>query len=466
MIKSIRNKIAAKFSKSSERQKSLGLFFATSLFTRGATIASQVVQVPLILHAFGNEGFGLWITVTGIQQLLTFTDFGVGTSAQNQMAEAFAHKDSERARQLFASGLVTLCGLGLLIAAVLLPVAYLIDVASLFNITQENLRQSATGALAASIVGFCAGFPMAMAHRLAFSRQLGWKLNLRVAWGRVFTLAAIFIGVHLHWTLGQVILATFATQFLTDVMFLNGMLKELGWLNWGIFRAHKTHVRGLLKIGAYFGVQQIANTVLFALPPIVISTTIGAAAVTPFNLAQRLFGLFSIVQNAFMTPLWPAFSEANAKGEIDWIRRTLRKALLGTIFATVLPMAIGAAFAPQILTLWVGSTADLPNWTLILLLFTWNALTYLQQPFGYLLAGVSAVRRTTFYGVCTAVVCVVLMFALVKPFHAPGVVIGMIAGFLPFNFIGNVIETKRFLRSASAAKRPSGSVESINPSVI
>lgn len=448
MIASIRKKIAAKFSKSSERGKSLGMFFATSLFSRGITVTCQLVQVPLILHTFGSEGFGLWVTLFGFLQLLVFTDFGIGASAQNQMAEAFAQKNFDLARQLFSSAFVALTAIGCILAAVLLPLIWILDLNSIFKLSQESVRHSAPGAVAAAIFSFCSGFPTALSQRLAQSRQLGWKNNMILAYGAIASLAVVFVGTKLHWSLAIVMFAASLCPVLAGGVFLISMLRNLGWFNVGLLQPSRQHIHSLLKVGAFFGVQQITTTILFTAPTVIISTVLGAAAVTPFNLGQRLFNLFSIIQSAIMVPLWPAYSEAHAKGEIDWIQRTLGRSLLASLGLSVLPMTVATLFAQTILKLWVGEHAALPAWSLIFMLFAWNAVLFLQQPFSFLLAGVSQVKQMTIYSVCSTIACLGLMIWLIHPYGQSGVVAGMLLGFIPFVGIGSVIQTFKYLHAA------------------
>jgi O-antigen/teichoic acid export membrane protein len=192
-------------------------------------------------------------------------------------------------------------------------------------------------------------------------------------------------------------------------------------------------------------------TLLIALPQVFISTYLGAAAVTPFNLGQRLFNLFAIPQNAFMLPLWPAYSDAKARRDFPWIRRTLGLSLLATA-GIVAVMAIGAWQARPLLTLWVGKSADLPSTGLIWVMFAWNAVVFFQQPFSYLLSGVSEVRRLTFYGAVSLALTVCLMF-LFAEHEQEGIVFGVVLGCLPLLFIGNIAETVRLLRSFPRSTR-------------
>jgi O-antigen/teichoic acid export membrane protein len=117
-------------------------------------------------------------------------------------------------------------------------------------------------------------------------------------------------------------------------------------------------------------------------------------------------------------------------------------------------MALGAIFAQPLLTLWVGRNADLPPDLLIWLMFTWNALVFIGQPFGYMLAGLSEVRRLTQYAVVSSLLGTLLMWLGVRSYGTPGVVAGMIVGFLPFLLRANIVEALQLLRRLPAEQYP------------
>lgn len=428
------------------RSRGVALFFATSIGARGLGIACQLVQVPIAMAALGPEAFGLWMALSSLGLLITLADFGLGQGAQNKLAEAFAMGRDPVARELWGTAFVCFGLGGVLLAALALPTAYAIDWTALFNLKGPDVQADASAAVAVTLVLCCLNFPLGLAQRLAHSRQQGWQHNLVLAFGSVGGLIGVALAARFHVRLPGLIFAAQAPAVLGQAVLLGWQLARLRW--WPPLRTpvRWATLREPLRLGAYFGVQQVQLVLLVALPQVIISTQLGAAAVTPYNLAQRFFNLFAVVQNAFMLPLWPAYSAAKARGEYDWIRRTLRYSLGATALCTLAPMALGAAYAGEFLTAWVGADALLPSTTLIWLLYFWNALLFLQQPFGYLLAGLSEVRRLTFFTVVSAVTAAALMSSLVRRFGQEGVVAGMIVGYLPCLLLGNIAETVRVVR--------------------
>jgi O-antigen/teichoic acid export membrane protein len=428
------------------------MFFATSLAARGVGITCQLLQVPLVVHALGAEAFGLWMAMTSVTNLVLFADLGLGVGAQNRLAEFFAHKRHPEARELLSSVFLLLAAIGLVLGIVATAVLRQFDYASLFHLHDRATILAAPGGALAMAWVVCLGLPFGLAQRLAFARQQGWTYNVAQAGGSLGSLALVAFAAHAHASLVALVAGAQGAMLLGNAVLLGWQVHRLGWLRHNRFAIDYAAVVGLFRLGACFSVQQVLAAVLFTLPQIVISTCLGAAAVVPYNLLQRLFNLFAVVQNAFMQPLWPAYSKARAEGEFEWMRSALRHSLQATACFSVLPMVLGAIFAPQIVHLWVGGAAPVPEAALTWLLCTWNAVVFFQQPYSYLLAGVSEVRRTTLYSVLSAGGSASLMYALARPLGVPGVVLGLLVGYVPFNFVGNIVETRRYLRAACVGR--------------
>src|SRR5258708_25835278 len=109
-------------------------------------------------------------------------------------------------------------------------------------------------------------------------------------------------------------------------------------------------------------------------------------------------------------------------------------------------MEVGEFLAKDVIAIWVRGSAVLPSTALIWLLFLWNAVVFIQQTFGFLLAGLSEVKRLTFYAVVSTLASGSLMYLFVQRFGQEGVVGGMLLGYLPFLLLGNLAEVIRVLK--------------------
>ena len=442
----------------SSRNRSILHFFATSILSRGVSISCQLLQVPIALRYLGSEAFGLWVTFTGFSFLMTVADFGIGLGAQNQIAEAYAVGDLRQARRVFftASGALGAIGLGL--AAATLPLCLLLDWGHLLKLTSPKTLHDVHGAAVIVAMMCCANIATSMAARLAYAIQLGWLNNFQLTISNVLSLTGIILACHFDLGVLGLFAMVFIPGFTLNIVMLGGLLRRLKWFDrsYGSWRSFDffdlASLKSLLGVGALFFIQQVCDISLYTAPAILISSMLGAAAVTPFNIGQRLFSLFLVVQNAFLPPLWPAYSEAKAMCDWAWVRRTLRRSLLASLLLTIAPMTLAVIFGGPVLHLWIGKkTAPeaFPTQTLLWLLFAWNVIVVLQQPYAFLLSGMSEVRRLSIYRIVTAVASIGLMLGLGPKMGLGGVVLGLIGAML-ISLLGGVLETRRFLREAAS----------------
>jgi O-antigen/teichoic acid export membrane protein len=436
----------ARLDRFSPRARAVGYFFISSIFARGVGALCQILQVPIAIKALGNEAFGLWISLMSVSYLITFADFGLGQGTQNRLAEAFATDREDEQHDLFANAFLVLASIGLVLFVVGSIVIQGVDFTRMFHIASPDLRVTAPTAVRVVLLFFCINFPLGLAQRLSYARQMGWMHNLTQALAGVASVIGIYVAAHRGAGIVAIIVVVQSTVVVGNAVLLLVQFRQMGWLGGFRGRFRQKTVRGLLGLGGFFALQQVLTVVLFALPQVIISTAMGAASVTSFNLTQRFFNVFAIIQGAFMLPLWPAYSEAAGKGEYAWIQKTLMKSVKATLAFSVGPMAIATLVARPLIRLWVGAKADLPSLELIWVLFIWNAVVFLQQPFGYMLAGISEVRRVTVYAIIGTVVSTSLMLAMVGRLGQEGVVIGLLAGFVPFYFAGSVYQAVKVIR--------------------
>jgi O-antigen/teichoic acid export membrane protein len=436
-----------------KRERSILAFFATSIAARGIGIGCQLLQVPIALKHLGNEAFGLWVTLFSFGFIIAFSDFGIGLGVQNKVAEALGREDRVEGRRVFVTGFLFLCGIALALLAIFVPLCLLLDLPRMLGISDPLVAESTASSVLIVVLIWCITVPIGLGQRVALGAQLGWAFNAASTISQVVLLAAVFAGAWMKVGISFFFFLTFAGGFLVNLGFLIYLLRRLGWAKIDLSFFEASRVKELAQLGGFFFLQQIATIVMFLAPPLILSAALGAAAVTPYSLTQRVLNVFMVVANAVLVPLWPAYSEAKAKSDWLWIRRTLLRSLLIVLTMAILPMLIAGPFVRTLITWWTGASAELPSQTLVWLLIAWNSLTVLQQPFGYFLAGISKVRRATVYSILSTALALGVIFFLIPEHGANALPLGLIAGCLPFMFFGNVLETLMVLRPALRRQR-------------
>ena len=140
-------------------------------------------------------------------------------------------------------------------------------------------------------------------------------------------------------------------------------------------------------------VCQAGAAALLTAPAFLLAQTAGASAVAGFGVVQRICSVFVIASALLMTPLWPAYGEAYARGDHAWVRRTFRRSLrdplcdhgAAAFLARLVPAHTGAA------TEWPGGCGHL---ALVLATAGLAVLASTRHAVSMLVNGCGYMRRT------------------------------------------------------------------------
>jgi len=418
---------------------------------RIVSMACMLLQVPLAIGSLGSEGFGLWMALTSAVSLLAFADLGMGNGIQNRVATAHGNDDPEAIRRAYVSGVVLLTGIGTLLLLVALFTLPWVNWAQLFGVREKSLHPSVPWAFAWTVLGFCVGLPFTSVQKLLLGLQKGWVLGI----ANLFSSAA---------TLGLVALCSWTHAGLAAFVGLTTIPLPLANLVLGLW-LHRTHshlrisrkgvsrqeIRCLASLGGQFFIPQLGAAILYSAPSLIISNVLGAAALTPFNLCQRIFGIFQQVQHLALAPLWPAYAEARERNDYLWVRHTFLLSWVGSAVALFCFCAVLLGMGSQIFAAWVGTTSSLPSPSLIHWFALWTFVGGLGIPLAYLLNGLGQLRGVILYGSINLCASLAGMLILVHFWGVPGVVASLSISYIIFVVPANYFDVALALRKVRYA---------------
>lgn len=128
-------------------------------------------------------------------------------------------------------------------------------------------------------------------------------------------------------------------------------------------------VKSLFGLGVKFFIIQIQMIVMYQCTNILISNVANPEAVTAYNIAYRYLSTGLMIFTIILNPLWPAFTDAYAKGDYEWMRNVYRrmKRLSYIMIGGILVMAI---VSPVVYHIWIGDEATIP------VMMTWSVALY------------------------------------------------------------------------------------------
>jgi O-antigen/teichoic acid export membrane protein len=408
--------------RSRERYRRAALTTSTSVLARAVTVFTSLVTVRLTLQYLGTERYGLWMSITSVVSLLVFADLGMGNGLLNAIAAAHGKDDIESEQKYVSSAFFVLFGIAVFLLG-LFGLAYpFVPWPRVFNVSSPLAAREAGPAVVVFLLCFLLNMPLGVVQRVQTGHQEGYATNLWTAIGSLTGLGSLLVALHfrggLVWLLlsiagGQVlgVLGNWAQEF----RFARPELLP-AWTNWDSAAARK-----IMGMGIMFFLLQVCGAFTFPLDNIIITQILGPEAVTQYAVPMRLFVLVMSVASMFVIPLWPAYGEAHARGDVKWVKSTLSHSL-GYNVLIFGPVALGlAAFGKLIVRVWVGAQVH-PTGVLLYGMASFAVINVVYGAIGIFLFGMNKLKIQAIVGLLQAVAGLALKIVMGKAFGLSGVI--------------------------------------------
>ncbi len=400
------------------RNRRVALTGLTSTAARVVQMGISLVTVPLTLKYLGAERFGLWMTMNAVLAMASFADFGIGSGLLNVVSEAFGQDDVAAIRRAVSSGFAVMGAIAAVLAGVFFLAYPFVDWAHFFGVTSPVASRDAAPAIAVFAVCFALNIALDVVQRVQLGLQQGYRYGAWQAVGSVLALGGVLVAIHLRVGLPVLLVAIAGGPVLAvglNVLHFFGVVRRDLRPRWGLVSPGL--VRRVARLGSMFFVLQLVSAVSFSGDNFILARVLGAASVPQYSIPQRLFAIINVVMMMLVAPLWPAYGEAMARGDIAWVSRTLRRSLLTVAAGTGVAAAALLVLAPWVLRWWVGPTIQ-ASFAMLLGLAVWacfGAVGYAAETF---MNAAGSVRVQVVVAAVFGVGCVGLKVFAVRRFGA------------------------------------------------
>jgi O-antigen/teichoic acid export membrane protein len=261
------------------------------------------------------------------------------------------------------------------------------------------------------------------------------------------------------------ILVLYREFFIADIInmvFVYGICSILGHLILSVyfFKIHhyvtprfiyfsRSKVKEILSLGGSFFVIQIAVVLIFTCDNFIILQLLGTEQVSVYNIVFKLFSIFTVGFGVVMTPLWSAFTEANMKNDLSWMRKTLINLNILFLFV-LLGLVIMLVEYQRILDVWLPASHRVePSFDLVLALAIFVAISIWNNIYSFFLNGLGIVKMQMRTSVLGAFLNIPLAIYFVKELNLglQGVVYSMCISLIMFSFLAPIVTYKFFEKS-------------------
>jgi O-antigen/teichoic acid export membrane protein len=401
---------------------------AAGYLSRLLTIGVTLLSVPLALHYLNRERYGLWLLVASVMAYLGVSDLGLGSGLQNRVAEARGRNDKVAVGRLLSTACAATAILGLVVAGIGIIAIWALPIGAWFHVS-SNLVPEFRRTLLVALLLLSLSLPLRMFSSAQAAYQEAYIASAWNAFGTAGSLAALLLVIALKGDLVALAVATFTLLQIAKAgnawAFLRRHPEALP--SWAGIRLPL--LKSLFSLSWQFALMQGYTFILWNTDNIVIAGRLGSAAVVPYAVAFNLMWLFFNSLSFIPMNLWPAFSEASARGDWDWVESAFRRTALVTTSISALAGIGLFVWGRDVIRIWagpgaVGSASLMAGLGLYIVIGNWASCNAI------LLNALSRPRATTVVGLFDAFLNLGLSIVLVRFWGPAGVAWGTTIGSL------------------------------------
>ncbi len=409
------------------------------------TILTSFLAVPLSLEYLGQEAFGLWATITSFVGMLAFADMGVGSGVMNAIAAGYGQNNWAAVRSALVNGflvLVITATLGLMVFLLAYP---LLSWEKILGLSDGPLAEAAGISMLVLAVLFAISIPTAVIQRLQFGIQQGYLNGLTQAAGGVLSLGMIFLAIRwnlgLEGMVGVYLLAPLIAAWISAAYMLNTQKQLMPGLN----DIDSRQMASLLKAGMQFFMIHLAWAIGFATDNLIIAHMVGLDAVASYTVHQKLFSPLPLLAGFAMTPLWAAYAEAIARGDVRWVRRIFSIGTIAFFLSSTIAAICLYLLAEPLLQFWLHGKISVDK-DLSLVYAVWIVVDITGKGVAMFLNGVGEIKSQMLIVAIFVPLVLVLKVYFAHRFGAVGVPAALVVAYTATHLPGYFMIVKRWFR--------------------
>ena len=435
-LRKIFNRIQAVLGIKSARTKNISKHVLLSALYKVGSIVANFMLVPLTLKFLNKEDYGVWLILSSFVAWFSFFDIGLGNGLRNKFAEAKALNDIDSAKGYVSTAYFTIAAICFVLFGISLIASYFMDWAQVFN-ASDTLKNQLN-----YLMPFVFGsFSILLTVKLITSIYTADQNHSMQ--GKITFATALFslISVWLLTKLTTSSLLIFGIVFSTIPVLILFALNLYAFSNkYAIYLpslkyCKKVYFKSIFGLGINFFIIQIAVIVMFSTDNFIITQLFNPEAVVPYTLSYKYMSISSMIFVILLTPYWSSITEAYAKKEYDWIKKSMRNLSKFTLLMIVVILFL-IILSPWAYRLWFGNQVTIPMILTICMGFFF-VVTLSYAPFNFFLNGVGKIKLHMYSFAFGAILNVPISILLVRYFNmsTEGVIIATIICVLPNLFL-------------------------------
>ena len=411
---------------------------------KSCSLLCSFIMVPLTINYLNPENYGIWMAITSILYWFIFMDVGLGNGMRNYLAIYFSQNNIAKARSCFATSMLLLSIIAILIGVIAIPAIYIFDFNYIFSahhISNATLSFVLLIAMVLSLIQFVIkniGLVYVAMQKYAI-------YDLMIFLGNIFSVIVIYILTKTtDGSLPAVVTTITGIPVIIFILSAIFMFKRHPELRPSRSCIDMNIGKDIVSKGLGFFIIQITSClIIFGSANILISHYCGPEQVTIYNVSYKLFNVLVIGYTILISPMWNAYTDAAVKGDWEWIRKCFRKSLLLCLLSFIAGAGI-LVFSDSIFFIWVGESVRIPfevSASVLLYISAFN----LNNCTTYLINGLNKIRIQIITSLVTTALYLIAIYVIKGSYGILGISLSMAAAYLLMSMI-HLYQCRLFVR--------------------
>lgn len=370
-------------------------------------------------------------------------DLGIGCANIGLAATQAVHQRKLALRHL----IITTAKLAGALAALLACIVLAVSTALPSGLAESYLdvKPALQATLLAAILIALASIPLLVVSQVAMGVGKGHLLGFSQLSAQVALLGVVAACAQAH--------APFLGLVVGACLALTTPPMVLAWLLYKNFKPVTAHenmdaassdlkVSEILRKAIPFFLLQICTNVSYNIDSFIIAKHVAVDAVAEYATVQKIFSIPGIVIAAYLNAMWPAYSQAYAKGDLQWVRDQFRKSLRYAITGAMLAAVLLFWGLPLIMASWTKNVVTVHS-DVSMCFAIWTVLNALGGAQYALMNGIGAVSVQVKFMLVGTAINLLLSIVLTQAYGLTGPIIGtMVAAAILYIINGRIIKAR------------------------
>lgn len=315
--------------------------------------AVSFALTPVLIHGFGELGFGMWMLAASVLDYYGLLDLGMRWTAFRFVSRLKGTEDEALLAGTFVTAFFITVALGFSVGIVAPPLAYFLP--EFFDLTGGD-RASFQVLIILFLLRGAVSFPLHLVGAALRGLQRFDLVNLELITSSVLRAVLLVSLVRSGYGVREAaaaVLGLTVFSLLLQLFFLRRAEPRIS-LHPAHFRW--AHAKELLGFSAYLLVNRVGEYLRFNGGLFIVGKALGVALVTPFSVATRLMTYFRLVMGAVNGPIMARLSELDSQGRTEELRALFLETTKATTLVSLFLGAVIALNGADLIRLWVGES--------------------------------------------------------------------------------------------------------------